>query len=76
MIAQGHANVQDRSQSNGWVPLHNAAMQGSIDCCKLLLTYHASMHPRTVEGDTPRDLALRYGKHDVVEFLGEQSNFN
>ena len=28
------------------------------------------MHPRTLEGDTPRDLALRYGKHDVVEFLG------
>jgi len=69
LITQGHANVQDRSQSNGWVPLHDAAMRGSISCCQLLLSYHASMHPRTLEGDTPRDLALRYGKHDVVEFL-------
>ena len=76
LITQGHANVQDRSQSNGWVPLHNAAMRGNIDCCELLLSYHASMHPRTVEGDTPRDLALRYGMHNVVEFLGKKFEFN
>ena len=34
------------------------------------------MHPRTLEGDTPRDLALRYGKHDVVEFLGRNFGFS
>lgn len=72
LITQGHADVQDRSKSNGWVPLHEAAVRGTIDCCQLLLSFHASMHPRTIEGDTPRDLALRYGKHEVVEFLGKK----
>ena len=71
LITQGHADVQERCQTNGWVPLHEAAMRGNIKCCHLLLSYHASMHPRTMEGDTPRDLALRYGRHDVVEYLGE-----
>eukprot|EP00794_Sanderia_malayensis_P011308 gene11308-12490_t len=69
LITQGHADVQERSLLNGWVPLHEAAMRGNIDCCNLLLSFHASMHPRTVEGDTPRDLALRYGKAEVAEFL-------
>ena len=62
--------MQERSATNGWVPLHEAAMRGHIDCVQLLLSYHASMHPRTLDGDTPRDLALRYGQSHVTEFLG------
>ncbi|XP_065056009.1 tyrosine-protein kinase HTK16-like [Rhopilema esculentum] len=69
LITQGRADVQERSQSNGWVPLHEAALRGNIDCCHLLLSHHASMNPRTMEGDTPRDLALRYNRLEIVEFL-------
>ncbi len=63
--------MQERSLLNGWVPLHEAAMRGNVECCMLLLSFHASMHPRSIEGDTPRDLALRYGKTDVAECLGK-----
>ena len=71
LITRGNADVQERSLTNGWVPLHEAAMRGNIDCCQLLLSFHASMHPRTIEGDTPRDLALRYGRQEIAEFMGK-----
>ena len=71
LIMQGNADFHERNTLNGWVPLHEVCMRGFLDCVKILLSFQASMHPRTIDGDTPRDLAIRYGHTEVEEFLGE-----
>ena len=47
-------------------------MRGHLDCIHMLLHYKVSMYPRTHEGDTPRDLADRYGHLDIIEFYGKR----
>lgn len=74
LIMTGKADFHERNSQNGWVPLHEVCMRGFLDCVKVLLSFHASMHPRTLDGDTPRDLAIRYGHNEVVEFLGINKN--
>lgn len=69
LISQGHADFHERSPSNGWVPLHDVSMRNFLDCVKVLLSFNASLHPRTLDGDTPRDLALRYNNYDIVDFF-------
>lgn len=69
LITKGDADFLKRSPSNGWVPLHEAAMRGSLECVKVLLSFNASMYPRSLDGDTPRDLALQYENYNVVEFF-------
>ncbi|XP_066920050.1 tyrosine-protein kinase HTK16-like [Clytia hemisphaerica] len=69
LIMQGNADFHERNTLNGWVPLHEVCMRGFMDCVKILLSFQASMHPRTSDGDTPRDLAIRYGHSEVEEFL-------
>lgn len=71
LISQGHADFHERSPSNGWVPLHDVSMRNFLDCVKVLLSFNASLHPRTLDGDTPRDLALRYNNYDIVDFFGK-----
>ena len=51
MIAQrlleGGANPMIRNQITGWVPLHEAAWNGNIDCAKILLQWDAPVMSRT-----------------------------
>jgi len=70
LIMQGKADFHERNALNGWVPMHEVCMRGFVDCVKMLLSFHASMHPRSLDGDTPRDLAIRYGHNETVEVLG------
>ena len=67
MIFQGGADVQERCPLNGWVPLHEAASQGHLDCVKVLLALHAPLRPRTDREETPLALAERHS--DVVHLL-------
>lgn len=69
LILQGKADFHERNSKNGWVPLHEVCMRGFVNCIKTLLSFNASMHPRTLDGDTPRDLAIRYGHNEVVDLL-------
>lgn len=69
LIVQGHADFHERSLLNGYVPLHEVAVRGYLDCIRVLLSFKASMYPRTFDGDTPKDLALKHGKTEVVELL-------
>lgn len=71
LIEEGNADIHERSPATFWVPLHEVALRGHLDCVKLLLSHNAAIHPRTVDGDTPKDLALRSGKDSVVEYFGE-----
>lgn len=54
---------------NGYTPLAYAAMKGSVPMVELLLRNGASAAVTTKEGDTPVELALRFGHADAADLL-------
>ncbi|HWD22565.1 MAG TPA: ankyrin repeat domain-containing protein [Burkholderiales bacterium] len=54
---------------NGYTPLAYAAMKGSVPMVELLLRNGASAALTTREGDTPVELALRFGHADAADLL-------
>lgn len=54
---------------NGYTPLAYAAMKGSVPMVELLLRNGALASISTKEGDTPVELALRFGHADTAELL-------
>ena len=44
-------------------------LAGNAECLKVLLELGAPLHPRSTEGDTPRDLALYYGHGHIAEII-------
>ena len=54
---------------NGYTPLAYAAMKGSVPMVELLLAEGAHAGFATREGDTPVELALRFGHADVAQLL-------
>ncbi|XP_078612992.1 tyrosine-protein kinase HTK16-like isoform X1 [Branchiostoma floridae x Branchiostoma japonicum] len=69
LIQQAGAEPQDQCTTTGYVPLHEAAARGHVECVKLLLQLNAPCHPRNHNNETPVDLARRYGHAEVVEIL-------
>ena len=69
LVKKGQADLQDRSPVTGFVALHIAALRAHVECLKILLELGAALHPRSSEGDTPRDLALRYGHVHIAEII-------
>ncbi len=54
----------------GWNAAHAAAETGRVPCIKLLLKASpAACAAPDAHGDTPRDVALRYGHKSVVNAL-------
>jgi hypothetical protein len=54
---------------NGYTPLAYAAMKGSMPMVEVLLRHGARPGLATREGDTPVELALRFGHPEVAERL-------
>ena len=54
---------------NGYSPLAYAAMRGSLPMIELLLRNGADPSGSTKEGDTPVELALRFGHAEVADAL-------
>jgi uncharacterized protein len=54
---------------NGYTPLAYAAMKGSVPMVELLLRNGAAASVSTREGDTPVELALRFGHADAADLL-------
>ena len=54
---------------NGYTPLAYAAMRGSLPMIELLLRNGADPNQTTKEGDTPVELALRFGHAEVADGL-------
>lgn len=54
---------------NGYTPLAYAAMKGSVPMVELLLRNGAAAAVCTREGDTPVELALRFGHADAADLL-------
>ncbi|XP_022088083.1 tyrosine-protein kinase HTK16-like [Acanthaster planci] len=65
LLLQRGADPTLRHPMTGWVPLHEAAMRGHTKCVEELLRFGAPCHPRSVDNDTPLDLARRY-EHEVT----------
>ncbi|XP_064455159.1 tyrosine-protein kinase HTK16-like isoform X2 [Ornithodoros turicata] len=63
------ADVQAREVATGRVPMHEAAENGCLDVIKVLLSFGAAARPRTLEDETPLDLALRGGHKECAHFL-------
>jgi len=54
-----------------WVPLHEAASRGNLDCVKiLLLDYQVAHRPRTFDDKLPLDLAKESNQEETIVFLG------
>ncbi|KAK7090670.1 hypothetical protein V1264_010432 [Littorina saxatilis] len=66
LIKRGHCDPQVRCPHNGWVPLHEAAMKGSMECTKALLEEQATPFPRSDDLETPLDVAEKYRRLDVM----------
>jgi hypothetical protein len=58
-----------QEHDNGYTPLAYAAMKGSMPMIELLLAHGADASLATREGDTPVELALRFGHTEVAELL-------
>jgi len=54
---------------NGYTPLAYAAMKGSLPMIELLLAHGADASRATRDGDTPVELALRFGHAEAAEVL-------
>jgi ankyrin repeat protein len=68
MLLEAGADPNAR-QERGFVPLHDAAANGSIPLVELLLKHGARADVKSDEGKTPADMAGDRGHKDVVEML-------
>ncbi|XP_056132231.1 espin-like protein [Lampris incognitus] len=53
----------------GGTPLHDAAENGELECCKILLANHAIPSDQDIDGFTAADLAEYNGHHECTSFL-------
>lgn len=55
--------------NNGYTPLHDAVWHGNLEASRVLIQAGARQDLRNYEGDTPLDLAKRYGYREIAELL-------
>lgn len=61
----------------GYTALHHSAAWGHLECLKTLVSLGADHLLTTRHKETPRDVAVRYGKEECVSYLdavGEYSD--
>lgn len=49
--------------------MHRASSWGRIECLKILAEKGASLHSKNMKGETPRDIARRYGHTACYDYL-------
>ncbi|KAH9491816.1 Tyrosine-protein kinase htk16 [Bulinus truncatus] len=69
LINEDSTCMQERNPVNHWVPLHIAAMYGHTECVQVLLSGGAALYPRSLEEETPIELAEKYRRRDCIELL-------
>jgi len=69
LLERGGANPTKRNDLTQWVPLHEAAWKGHLECVSVLLEFNAPTKPRTPKNETPADLAKAAGHHELAVFL-------
>ena len=68
LLLDAGARVDDRNRYR-LTALHQAACNGDIDMCKLLLSRGASLDVRANNGDDPEAIARRYGRTATADVL-------
>ncbi|KAM4698998.1 ankyrin repeat domain-containing protein 42 [Discoglossus pictus] len=72
LLVRWGATIED-ADLNGNTPAHLAAMEGHLHCFKFLLSKLSSvtlvLEARNNNGDTPRDLAQRFYKEKIVQYI-------
>ncbi|XP_046941769.1 espin-like protein isoform X1 [Lynx rufus] len=76
----GHTPILDRlllmgapvtTDSWGGTPLHDAAENGQLECCRTLVSHHVDPSLRDKDGCTAANLADYHGHRDCARFLQE-----
>jgi len=55
-------------------PLHWAAINGHLSVVEYLVNHNAEINVKNKDGETPLELAKRYGRLNVVDFLKSRGN--
>lgn len=71
VLVEASADVNAARTFDGNTPAHQAARRDDVDCLKVLAEAGADLSRKNKEGETPRDLALQFGKFDAEDFLDE-----
>jgi hypothetical protein len=66
LLARYGATV-DRSNKQGWAPLHRAAVNGHAACTRVLLELGAARNPSNLEGNTPLHIAAMGNHLSVID---------
>uniref|UniRef100_A0A2C9JF25 Tyrosine-protein kinase n=1 Tax=Biomphalaria glabrata TaxID=6526 RepID=A0A2C9JF25_BIOGL len=75
LINEDSTCMQERNPTTHWVPLHTAAMKGHTGCVQVLLSGGAALYPRSLEGETPIELAEKYRRKDCIDLLKKFKEF-
>eukprot|EP00300_Choanocystis_sp_HF-7_P014781 c18819_g1_i4.p1 GENE.c18819_g1_i4~~c18819_g1_i4.p1 ORF type:complete len:278 (+),score=38.82 c18819_g1_i4:60-836(+) len=62
----------NRTDDNGWTPIHAAVHNAQVDVIKLLLQHGADVNAINNNGRTPRGVAVVLGHKHVVELLDQE----
>ncbi|XP_074839601.1 ankyrin repeat domain-containing protein 42 [Carettochelys insculpta] len=72
LLVRWGANINE-VDNNGNLPAHLAAMEGHLHCFKFLVSKMASVShtfkARNDHGETPKDLAQRFYKDNIVQYI-------
>ncbi|CAF1256797.1 unnamed protein product [Rotaria sordida] len=69
LVEQGVVNINERDE-RGATLAHKAAGQGHIDILRWLIEMGASMDLMTQSGETPKDVARRFGQLACLKIIG------
>ncbi|XP_054646832.1 espin-like protein isoform X2 [Dunckerocampus dactyliophorus] len=81
--SRGHSRVLERLLEAeamvmkdywGGTPLHDAAENGELECCKSILARHPEPADRDIDGLTAADLAEYNGHHECARYLRAMEN--
>jgi hypothetical protein len=65
-------NAKWRAYDSGdgqWNALHIAASRGQVGAAQLLIAAGTEVNAKTLRGETPLDVAVRYGRRELAEVL-------
>jgi len=71
VLLEGGANIES-TNVKGHTALHNAAVNGNLDACRLLLDWGAKVDSLDVGNTTPLYFAAKEGHLSVVKLLVER----
>ena len=64
------------STVDGWTPLEDATLKANVKIVKILLQYGANPTITDKHGGTPMDMAVKFGKGEIVKILRDHIKAN